>query len=56
MIRAGSGGSIVAASSISGTVADRDMGAYCVEGGVDMLVRVAAAEWAAMASASTPSA
>jgi NAD(P)-dependent dehydrogenase (short-subunit alcohol dehydrogenase family) len=39
-------GSIVAVSSISGTVADRDMGAYCVsKAGVDMLVRVAAAEW-----------
>jgi NAD(P)-dependent dehydrogenase (short-subunit alcohol dehydrogenase family) len=46
MIEAGSGGSIVAVSSISGTVADRDMGAYCVsKAGVDMLVRVAAAEW-----------
>ncbi len=46
MIGAGSGGSIVAVSSISGTVADRDMGAYCVsKAGVDMLVRVAAAEW-----------
>ncbi|OCB42519.1 glucose 1-dehydrogenase [Mycobacterium malmoense] len=40
------GGSIVAVSSISGTLADRDMGAYCVsKAGVDMLVRVAAAEW-----------
>ncbi|BBX62674.1 3-oxoacyl-ACP reductase [Mycobacterium saskatchewanense] len=39
-------GSIVAVSSISGTVADRDMGAYCVsKAGVDMLVKVAAAEW-----------
>lgn len=46
MIDAGSGGSIVAVSSISGTVADRDMGAYCVsKAGVDMLVRVASAEW-----------
>jgi NAD(P)-dependent dehydrogenase (short-subunit alcohol dehydrogenase family) len=46
MIDAGNGGSIVAVSSISGTVADRDMGAYCVsKAGVDMLVRVAAAEW-----------
>ncbi len=46
MIDAGSGGSIVAVSSISGTLADRDMGAYCVsKAGVDMLVRVAAAEW-----------
>lgn len=36
----------MAVSSISGTVADRDMGAYCVsKAGVDMLVRVAAAEW-----------
>ena len=46
MIDGGSGGSIVAVSSISGTVADRDMGAYCVsKAGVDMLVRVAASEW-----------
>jgi NAD(P)-dependent dehydrogenase (short-subunit alcohol dehydrogenase family) len=43
MIDARVGGSIVAVSSISGTVADRDMGAYCVsKAGVDMLVRVAA--------------
>lgn len=46
MVDAGVGGSIVAVSSISGTLADRDMGAYCVsKAGVDMLVRVAAAEW-----------
>jgi NAD(P)-dependent dehydrogenase (short-subunit alcohol dehydrogenase family) len=46
MIEAGNGGSIVAVSSISGTIADRDMGAYCVSKAVvDMLVRVAAAEW-----------
>ena len=46
MIDAGRGGSIVAVSSISGTVADRAMGAYCVsKAGVDMLVRVAASEW-----------
>ncbi|MGZ4530492.1 MAG: SDR family NAD(P)-dependent oxidoreductase [Mycobacterium sp.] len=46
MVDAGAGGSIVAVSSISGTVADRDMGAYCVsKAGVDMLVKVAAAEW-----------
>jgi len=46
MVDAGSGGSIVAVSSISGTLADRDMGAYCVsKAGIDMLVRVAAAEW-----------
>ncbi len=46
MVDAGVGGSIVAVSSISGTLADRDMGAYCVsKAGVDMLVRVAAVEW-----------
>src|SRR6202030_4830357 len=48
MIDAEIGGSIVAVSSISGTVADRDMGGYCVsKAGIDMLVRVAAAEWGA---------
>jgi NAD(P)-dependent dehydrogenase (short-subunit alcohol dehydrogenase family) len=48
MIERGDGGSIVAVSSISGTLVDRDMGAYCVsKAGVDMLVRVAAAEWGA---------
>ncbi|OBH86759.1 SDR family NAD(P)-dependent oxidoreductase [Mycobacterium sp. E2989] len=48
MIDAGVSGSIVAVSSISGTLADRDMGAYCVsKAGVDMLVKVAAAEWGA---------
>jgi NAD(P)-dependent dehydrogenase (short-subunit alcohol dehydrogenase family) len=48
MIDAGVGGSIVAVSSISGTLADRDMGAYCVsKAGVDMLVKVAAVEWGA---------
>ena len=46
MVEAGTGGSIVAVSSISGTVADRDMGVYCVsKAGIDMLVKVAAAEW-----------
>jgi NAD(P)-dependent dehydrogenase (short-subunit alcohol dehydrogenase family) len=46
MIDARVSGSIVAVSSISGTVADRDMGAYCVsKAGVDMLVKVAAVEW-----------
>ena len=46
MIDAGVDGSIVAVSSISGTVADRDMGAYCVsKAGVDMLVKIAAVEW-----------
>jgi NAD(P)-dependent dehydrogenase (short-subunit alcohol dehydrogenase family) len=48
MVDARTGGSIVAVSSISGTLADRDMGAYCVsKAGIDMLVRVAAAEWGA---------
>jgi NAD(P)-dependent dehydrogenase (short-subunit alcohol dehydrogenase family) len=48
MVDAGSGGSIVAVSSVSGTLADRDMGAYCVsKAGIDMLVRVAATEWGA---------
>lgn len=46
MVGAAVDGSIVAVSSISGRLADRDMGAYCVsKAGVDMLVRVAAAEW-----------
>jgi NAD(P)-dependent dehydrogenase (short-subunit alcohol dehydrogenase family) len=46
MVDAGVGGSIVAVSSISGTVADDHMGAYCVsKAGVDMLVKVAAVEW-----------
>jgi NAD(P)-dependent dehydrogenase (short-subunit alcohol dehydrogenase family) len=46
MVDAGAGGSIVAVSSISGSIADRDMGAYCVsKAGVDMLVKVAAVEW-----------
>lgn len=46
MIEAGEGGSIVAVSSISGRLADRDMGAYCVsKAGIDMLARVAAVEW-----------
>jgi NAD(P)-dependent dehydrogenase (short-subunit alcohol dehydrogenase family) len=46
MVDAGTGGSIVAVSSISGTLADRDMGAYCVsKAGIDMLVRIAASEW-----------
>jgi NAD(P)-dependent dehydrogenase (short-subunit alcohol dehydrogenase family) len=46
MIDAGAEGSIVAVSSISGSIADRDMGAYCVsKAGVDMLVKVAAVEW-----------
>jgi NAD(P)-dependent dehydrogenase (short-subunit alcohol dehydrogenase family) len=46
MIDAEVGGSMVAVSSISGTLADRHAGAYCVsKAGVDMLARVAAVEW-----------
>jgi NAD(P)-dependent dehydrogenase (short-subunit alcohol dehydrogenase family) len=46
MIDAGVEGSMVAVSSISGTLADRDMGAYCIsKAGIDMLVKVAAVEW-----------
>ena len=46
MIDADTGGSIVVVSSISATVADRDMGAYCVsKAGLNMLVKVAAVEW-----------
>lgn len=46
MIDAGIEGSMIAVSSISGSLSDRNMGAYCVsKAGLDMLVRVAAAEW-----------
>ena len=46
MVDANVGGSMVAISSISGTLADRNAAAYCVsKAGVDMLVRVAAQEW-----------
>jgi NAD(P)-dependent dehydrogenase (short-subunit alcohol dehydrogenase family) len=46
MIDAGAG-SIVAISSISARVADRGMGMYCAsKAALDMLVRVAALEWA----------
>lgn len=46
MIDSGTAGSMVAVSSISGTLSDRDMGAYCVsKAGIDMLVRIAASEW-----------
>jgi len=44
---AGDGGSIVATSSVSGTLADRGMGLYCAsKAAVSMLIRVAAKEWA----------
>lgn len=43
----GGGGSIVAISSVSGQVADQSMGLYCAsKAALDMLVRVAAVEWA----------
>jgi NAD(P)-dependent dehydrogenase (short-subunit alcohol dehydrogenase family) len=46
MIAAKTGGSIVVVTSISGTVVDRMMAAYCVsKAGADMLVKVAAAEF-----------
>lgn len=41
------GGSIVAISSVSGRLVDRSMGLYCAsKAALDMVVRVAAAEWA----------
>lgn len=41
------GGSIVAISSVSAELVDRSMGLYCAsKAALDMLVRVAAAEWA----------
>ena len=44
---AGDGGSIVATSSVSGTLADRGMGLYCAsKAALDMIIRVAAKEWA----------
>ena len=46
MVAAG-GGSIVAVSSVSGRLVDRSMGLYCAsKAALDMVVRVAAAEWA----------
>jgi NAD(P)-dependent dehydrogenase (short-subunit alcohol dehydrogenase family) len=46
MIDAHVDGSMVAVSSISGTLTDRNVGAYSVsKAGVDMLVGVAAVEW-----------
>jgi NAD(P)-dependent dehydrogenase (short-subunit alcohol dehydrogenase family) len=45
MVAAGVEGSVVVVTSVSGTVVDRNMGAYCVsKAGADMLVKVAAAE------------
>ena len=46
MLAAG-GGSIVAISSVSAELVDRSMGLYCAsKAALDMIVRVAAAEWA----------
>ena len=45
---AGSGGSIVAVTSVSARLVDRAMGAYCAsKAGLEMLVKIAAYEWAA---------
>lgn len=44
---ASGGGSIVAISSVSAALVDRSMGLYCAsKAALDMVVRVAAAEWA----------
>ena len=46
VLASGGTASFVAVSSVSGSVADRTMGAYCAsKAALDMLVRVAAAEW-----------
>ena len=48
MIDAGKGGSIVAVSSVSARLVDRVMGPYCAsKAGLDMIVKIAAYEWAA---------
>jgi NAD(P)-dependent dehydrogenase (short-subunit alcohol dehydrogenase family) len=47
MIDAGIAGSIVATSSVSAHLVDRNMGAYCAsKAALNMTVKVAAAEWA----------
>ncbi len=47
MIDAGVAGSIVATSSVSARLVDRNMGAYCAsKAALSMVVQVAAAEWA----------
>jgi NAD(P)-dependent dehydrogenase (short-subunit alcohol dehydrogenase family) len=44
---AGAGGSVVAVSSVSARLVDRSMGLYCAsKAALDMLIKVAAAEWA----------
>jgi NAD(P)-dependent dehydrogenase (short-subunit alcohol dehydrogenase family) len=46
MVRAGRGGSLVATSSVSAHVVDRNMGLYCAsKAALNMLVKVAATEW-----------
>ncbi len=43
----GDGGSMVLTSSVSAQLVDKSMGIYCVsKAALDMLIRVAAAEWA----------
>jgi NAD(P)-dependent dehydrogenase (short-subunit alcohol dehydrogenase family) len=50
LIEAERSGSIVALSSVSGRLVDRNTGVYCAsKAALDMLVRVAAFEWAASA-------
>lgn len=45
---AGCGGAMVAVTSVSARLADRGMGVYCAsKAGLEMLVKVAAQEWAA---------
>ncbi|HLN15955.1 MAG TPA: SDR family oxidoreductase [Acidimicrobiales bacterium] len=47
MVAAGEPGSMVAITSVSARLVDREMGAYCVsKAGLEMLVRIAAYEWA----------
>lgn len=47
LIEAGQGASIVATSSVSAHIPDRNMGAYCAsKAALNMVVKVAAAEWA----------
>jgi len=49
MIEAGIGGSIVAVTSVSAHLVDRNMGLYCAsKAAADMLVKVAAHEWGPM--------
>jgi NAD(P)-dependent dehydrogenase (short-subunit alcohol dehydrogenase family) len=48
MIEGGRPGSVVATSSVSAHLVDRNMGAYCAsKAALNMLVKVAAAEWGA---------